>query len=66
MNIGNKGLNITISKRKHAIWFDRLLKCPTGHLIWVTMKGNDDTGAIDNGKQEERKEDAHIRLMHPN
>ena len=30
------------------------------------MKGNDDTGAIDNGKQEERKEDAHIRLMHPN
>lgn len=44
----------TISKGRSTIDFDRLSKCPTGHLTGVTIKSIDDVGAITDSKMRER------------
>ena len=49
-SIGNKGTHITISKGRPTIEFDRLFKCPIGHLTGVTIKTTDKVGAIANSK----------------
>ena len=66
--LGNKGMNITItSKRKH-IEFDRIFKCPTGHLNGVKIQTETDTSLISKEIKKIKmfQVDAHNKLMHTN
>ena len=67
-SIGNKGMHISISKGRSTIEFDRLFKCPTGHLIGVIIKSTDEFGAVADSKMMGRisHEKGHSLLMHAN
>ena len=69
--IGNKGMHIILSKGHQRIEFDRLFKCPTGHLNGVTIKAIDDIGTIASLSQNNKNtkisyEEGHMKLMRAN
>ena len=65
--ITNNGLQIEIRKGKQIIKFDRVIKCPTGHLTGVKLvPGNDISLLASNGLNNTKYIDAHAKLFHAN
>ena len=66
--LGNKGMHITITSRNKFIKFDRIFKCPTGHLNGIQIQTENEFSLI--SAETKRKKmflnDAHVRLMHVN
>ena len=61
-------MHITISKGRSTIEFDRLFKCPTGHLTGVIIKSMDEIGTVAKSKMVGRisHQKGHSLLMHAN
>ena len=66
--LGNKGMYITITSQNKYIKFDRIFKCPTGHLNGVQIQTETEYSLI--SAEMKRKKmflnDAHVKLMHVN
>ena len=66
--ITNDGLKIEIKKGRSAITFDRVIRCPTGHLTGVKLIPEDDTSLIATHERKMKVKyiDAHAKLFHAN
>ena len=65
---GNHGMHITITNKKRQIKFDRIFKCPTGHLNGIKIETNDERSLIANELKRIKlfMSDGHAKLMHTN
>ena len=66
--ITNDGLKIEIKKRRNIITFDRVIKCPTGHLTGVKLIPENDTSLLATHERMTKIKyiDAHAKLFHAN
>ena len=66
--ITNDGLKIEIKKKRSIITFDRVIKCPTGHLTGVKLIPEEDTSllATHEPKRKLKYIDAHAKLFYAN
>ena len=66
--LGNKGMYITITSQNKYIKFDRIFKCPTGHLNGVQIQTENEYSLISTEMKRKKKflNDAHVKLMHVN
>ena len=53
--ITNDGLKIEIKKRRSIITFDRVIKCPTGHLTGVKLVPEEDTSLLATHEPKEKE-----------
>ena len=59
---------ITITSQNKYIKFDRLFKCPTGHLNGVKIQTESEFSFISTEMKRKKRflNNAHVRLMHVN
>ena len=66
--LGNKGMFITITSQNKYIKFDRIFKCPTGHLNGVKIQTENEVSLVSKDMRRTKMfvNEAHNKLMHTN